>query len=225
MSKNNMQISRVKRTKDQARQTYDRLSRWYDLLSGGFEGRYRQAALHIFSPEKGDTVLEIGFGTGHAILSMTESVGPSGRVYGMDISQGMLDVTRSRIGEAGLLERVTLLQADALQLPFKSNSLDGIFMSFTLELFDTPDISGVLSECYRTLQPHGRLCVVAMSRKGRQTPMMRLYEWLHEQVPQFFDCRPIYVQHSLESVGFTTLAVKEKSLFGLRFEIVLSEKT
>jgi hypothetical protein len=54
------EISRVSHSKQQTKSTYNKLSRWYDLLAGGFEGRSRKAATRLFSPDVGDQVLEIG---------------------------------------------------------------------------------------------------------------------------------------------------------------------
>jgi len=223
-AQHNRQISPVHRTKEQARATYDRLSRWYDLVAGGFEGRYRDAGLGMLAAGKGDAVLEIGVGTGHAVVALAEAVAPAGKVYGVDLSQGMLAASRARLKNARGVEKVFLAQADALQLPFADASFHKIFLSFTLELFDTPEIPLVLQECQRVLQPKGRLCVVAMSRAGRSNWMTSTYEWLHEKYPQYFDCRPIYGQDSLEDAGFHTLRVEAASPLGLPIEMVLCEK-
>ncbi len=224
MSHNLEQVSRVIRSKDQARSTYDRMSRWYDLLAGSFEGKHRDAGVRKLNPSEGDVVLEVGFGTGHSILALAEAVGASGKVYGIDLSQGMLDVTRSRVEKAGLTERVVLECGDASQLPFDASFFDSAFMSFTLELFDTPEIPVVLSECRRVLRTDGRICIVAMSKTDKLNASTRLYEWFHDKLPQYVDCRPIYVQESLQSAGFNVVDVTELSLLGLKGEIVLAEK-
>ena len=224
MSRNHLRVSRVIRSKQQAKSAYDRVSRWYDFLAGGFESRHRDAAVRKLAPDEGDVVLEIGFGTGHSIVGLAEFVAVSGKVYGIDISEGMLDITRSRVEKAGVSERVVLECGDAVRLPFDADFFDGILISFTLELFDTPEIPLVLSECMRTLRRGGRICVVAMSKKGKPKRMTRLYEWLHEKLPQYCDCRPIYVQESLEDAGFHALDAADVSLLGLRVEHVLAEK-
>ena len=55
----------VPRTRGEARQFYDRVSRFYDCLAGTFERKYAEMALERLSVEEGEIVLEIGFGSGH----------------------------------------------------------------------------------------------------------------------------------------------------------------
>jgi demethylmenaquinone methyltransferase/2-methoxy-6-polyprenyl-1,4-benzoquinol methylase len=200
------------------------LSKWYDTLAGRFEKKYRTAALQKLNAKEGEIVLEIGFGTGHCMLALAQSVGNSGKVYGIDISEGMCNIARSRVKKTGLSQRVELKCCDAAKFPFRENLFDAIFMSFTLELFDTPEIQTVLYECRRVLHNRGRICVVAMSKKRRPTVMMSLYEWAHRKFPCYFDCRPIFVQKALESVAFQILDSSEMSMWTLPVEIIVARK-
>ncbi|MEW6231340.1 MAG: methyltransferase domain-containing protein [Chloroflexota bacterium] len=224
MSKNETQISRVTRSKEQAKRSYDKISRWYDLLVSPFERAYRIAGLQKLNVKEGEIVLEIGFGSGHCILALAESVGNSGKVYGIDISERMCNITRSKLKKAGLSERVKIRCGDAAKLPFEENLFDAVFMSFTLELFDSPEIPIVLHECQRALHSGGRICVVAMSKRGKAGVTERVYEWAHRQFPNLVDCRPILVQKALEDAGFQILDVTEKSMLGLPGEIVVAKK-
>jgi demethylmenaquinone methyltransferase/2-methoxy-6-polyprenyl-1,4-benzoquinol methylase len=218
------EISRVTRSKQEAKASYDRMSRWYDILSGRFEKRYRDEGLGKLSAREGEMVLEVGFGTGHCILALAQAVGDKGKVYGIDISDGMCNIALSRMEKSGLSERVELHCGDATHLPFKANCFDAVFMSFALELFDTSEIPIVLDECRRVLRSDGRICIVAMSKKGEDGIMVKLYEWFHDRLPNYVDCRPIYVRDALEQAGFRVQDVSKMSMWGLPVEIVLARK-
>jgi ubiquinone/menaquinone biosynthesis C-methylase UbiE len=218
------EISRVTRSKQEAKASYDRMSRWYDVLSGRFEKRYRDEGLGKLGAREGGVVLEVGFGTGHCILALAQSAGDKGKVYGIDISEGMCNIALSRIEKSGLSERVELHCGDATHLPFKANCFDAVFMSFALELFDTSEIPIVLDECRRVLRSDGRICIVAMSKKAKDGMMVKLYEWFHDRLPNYVDCRPIYVRDALEQAGFRVQDVSKMSMWGLPVEIVLAKK-
>ena len=224
MSSGELEISRVRRSKAEAQETYDRISRWYDLSEGIWEKKARVVGLQKLDVKEGEIVLEVGFGTGHGIQALAQSVGESGRVYGIDLSHRMVHITQARMNEVGLSERVKLLHGDAEYLPFEAEFFDAIFMSFTLELFDTPEIPKVLSECKRVLRSDGRICVVSLSMTGGWNWMRELYEWGHRRFPKFLDCRPIYVRNALVDSGFQILDTTSMSLFALPIEIVLARK-
>jgi len=220
----NKEISRVPRSREQARIAYNKLSRWYDVIAGFFEKEPRELALQKLNVAEGEKVLEIGFGTGHSILALARSVNESGRVYGIDISDSMVDITEQRIAEAGLSERVDLKRGDATQLPFETEIFNAVFMSFTLELFDTPEISIVLKECRRVLQKGGRICIVTLS-KEKAGLITKIYEWLHNKLPRYADCRPIFVQRALDKAGFQIIDSKGITIGGLFIEIAVAKQT
>ena len=217
-------ISRVTRSKEAAKASYNRLSKGYDLLAGESEKKYKDIGLHFLNVQPDETVLEIGCGTGKTLVPLALSVGPTGRVVGLDISEGMLAVAGERLRKAGLLARVKLECGDAAEMAFQDQSFDAIFLCFTLELFDTPELPVVLKECQRVVRPDGRICVVAMSKKGKPNLMTRLYDWSHEKIPNYVDCRPIYVRESLEAAGFKTAEARVMLMWGLPVEIVLAKK-
>jgi demethylmenaquinone methyltransferase/2-methoxy-6-polyprenyl-1,4-benzoquinol methylase len=197
------------------------MSRWYDWIAGPSETKYREAGLQKLKAGEGERVLEIGFGTGHCLLALAQSVGDTGRVYGIDISEGMLEIARARVRD--LSEWVELRRGDGAELPFESGFFDAVFMSFTLELFDTPEIPIVLGECHRVLRSRGRICVVAMSKKEKVGLAARLYEWVHEKLPRYVDCRPIFVREALEDSSFQVVDADEMSMWGLPVDIVLAK--
>ena len=219
-------IKRVNRSKETARASYNRLSRWYDVIAGSTEKKYRDWGLQKLSAQPGEKILEIGFGTGHCLVSLAKEVGPAGRVLGLDISDGMLAIARQRLQAEGLNERVDLHLGDAANLDFiESNTLDGVFMSFTLELFDNPEIPRVVQECYRILKPGGRLAVVSMTKTNPPGVAVRMYEWFHEHMPNYADCRPIFARRVLEESRFKIEDVSVSSMWGLPVEIVLGTRS
>ena len=212
----------VNRTRSQAKESYDKLSPFYDYFSGGLERSFRNKALERLHITDGEIVLEIGFGTGRCLQQMADAVGHGGRVYGIDISSGMLAVSKRRLDKAGLWDRVELTCDDALAMPYDTNKFDAAFMSFTLELFDIGEIPQVLAEIGRVLKPGGRLGVISMSKAGGSSLLLKLYEWLHKKIPQYVDCRPIYVQHSIKDAGFKIKHHERVNLMGLPAEIVIA---
>jgi len=88
-------------------------------------------------------------------------------------------------------------------MPYEDDKFDAVYIASTLELFDTPDIPRVLMEIKRVLKPSGRLCVASLTKEGREGSLfLRFYEWLHQRVPKYASCRPIYVRKSVEDTGY-----------------------
>ncbi|MFQ5837856.1 MAG: class I SAM-dependent methyltransferase [Thermoplasmata archaeon] len=214
----------VLRSRKEAKQLYDSISIFYDYLTMAFERKYAEKALDRLSIAKGEAVLEIGFGTGHCLKRIAEAIGQTGKAYGVDISSGMLEVTKRRLERAGLMDKAELCCGDAMNLPYRDSAFNAVFMSFTLELFDTPEIPIVLSQIKRVLKPEGRFGVASISREDGGSMLLRLYEWIHKKWPKYVDCRPIYVEQSLRNAEYD-IRVKEKvRLFGLPGEIVVAVK-
>jgi demethylmenaquinone methyltransferase/2-methoxy-6-polyprenyl-1,4-benzoquinol methylase len=216
-------ISPVTRSKKQARANYNRLSRWYDWIAGS-EDRYRRIGVQALNLQPAERLLEIGFGTGKCLLDFAQQVGPDGWVCGIDLSEGMAAVADERISTAGLGGRVSLLLGDAVELPFRNQSFDAIFASFTLELFDTPDIPRVLQQCARLLPLGGRLAAVTLVKTDKPGFAERLYEWSHARMPVVVDCRPIRAQAALQEAGFEIANVISEKMWGLPVEIIVGKR-
>ena len=218
------EISRVRRSKKDAKTYYDRISVVYDWIAGIFERKPAEKALSYLKIVSGEMVLEIGFGTGHCLKQIALSVGNTGRAYGIDISDGMLRVTRKKLANAGLIDRVELYEGDASTLPFINETFDAVFMSFTLELFDTPEIPLLLNEVRRVLKAGGRLGIVSLSKAKGTSIALRMYEWIHRKWPKYVDCRPIYLERFLSKAGYTIQSKEMDDLLILPVEIVVAVK-
>lgn len=199
----------VLQTKEHRRAYYNKIAAFYDRLAEKTEQPMRELGLEKLAAQPGERILEIGFGTGHCLVALAEAVSPDGKIHGIDLSEKMLEMTQELLEEKGLAERVELRRGDAEQLPYEDNFFNAIFMSFTLELFDTPEIPRVLRECRRVLKPGGRIGVVGISKQGKQGLVIKTFEWTHKHFPNLMDCRPIYIARALEANGF---AVKDHTI-------------
>ncbi|MFN2153015.1 MAG: class I SAM-dependent methyltransferase [Anaerolineales bacterium] len=207
-------------TREQTRQNYDRMARWYDLFAGS-EKKFTETGLQILGAKVGERVLEIGFGTGHSLAMLAQQVGETGLVTGVELSPGMIEVTRKRIQAKSPERSAQMIQGDGTLTPFASNSFDAAFLSFTLELFSEAEIPVVLKECHRVLNQEGRLVIVSLAKKD--VLACRLYEWGHKRWPIMLDCHPIELRKSLETGGFRVQAAKIQTMWGLPVEIVLGK--
>jgi ubiquinone/menaquinone biosynthesis C-methylase UbiE len=223
MSNNEIGITRVERSKQSARTAYDRLSRWYDLLAGSSEKKFADIGLQELDVKAGEKILEIGFGTGGSLVSLVQLVGRTGKVHGVDLSPGMFRVAQSKLKKNGMLSRVELQCADAVHLPYSDNFFDAVFMSFVLELFDTPELPLVLHECKRVLRDDGRIGVVSLSKQKNLS--VRLYEWFHMRFPAYVDCRPIFARETIERAGFQIMDLIQMVMWGLPVDIIVAQKS
>jgi demethylmenaquinone methyltransferase/2-methoxy-6-polyprenyl-1,4-benzoquinol methylase len=213
-------VLRVFQSKEETRRFYNKIARVYDLLAEHSEQPMREIGLTMLAAQPGEIVLEIGFGTGHCLVELARAVGPAGKVLGIDLSENMLAESQKLLRDEHLSERAELQCADAEQLPYEGNTVDGIFASFTLELFDTPDLPNVLEEWQRVLKPGGRLVVVAVSKEGKSSVALQAFEWTHRHFPNLVDCRPIYVRRALEAAGFRIVESRVEQMW-VPVEIVL----
>ncbi|TDA65033.1 MAG: methyltransferase domain-containing protein [Chloroflexi bacterium] len=224
MSQNITHKKNVVRSKEATKAGYDGLSKWYDAITGSYLRKSRERGLQKLNVDEGETVLEIGFGTGHGIIAMANSVGNAGKVYGLDISEGMRSVAQNRIAKAGLSHRVKLNVGDAAKLPFEDNFFDAIFTSFTLELLETHELPIVLLQCQRVLKAGGRIGVVSLSKKTEGNKIMTsLYRLAYRYYPDLAG-HPHLIQKALEEAGFHTLDATQLSVWGLPVEIILAQK-
>ncbi len=200
----------ILRVKGDIKATYAKLSKIYATFEGRFEKKLRERGWELLDIREGEAVLEIGFGTGCALVEIAKSVGETGKAYGIDVTPQMVELAKERLEKEGLAERVELHEGDAREMPYGSNQFDAVHIAATLELFDTPDIPRVLTEIKRVLKPAGRLGVISMPKEGHEdSRVLRFYEWLHRTFPKYASCRPIYVEDSVRDAGFEVKKTEE----------------
>ena len=119
-----------------ARALYRQRARHYDAELAAFEP-LRQRAVAWLGLRPGQTVLDVGCGTGLSLPALAAAVGPSGRVVGVEPCADMLAQARERVGRHGL-EAVELLQAEAGQAPLPQGA-DALLLHFTHDVLQQPD--------------------------------------------------------------------------------------
>ncbi len=204
--------------------SYNRLSRWYDALATRSERQAAEAGWRQLGLRAGERVLELGPGTGHGLKAAAQATGPTGRVVGLDLAEGMLRVARARLRRAGMADKVALHHGDATHLPYAASAFDAVTMTFSLELFEAPDLAEVLGECRRVLRPGGRLGVVAMAQQHPPRLPVRFYLFAHARWPALVDCRPIPVRRCIEAAHFEIVSAVRLSVWGLPVDAVTAAK-
>jgi demethylmenaquinone methyltransferase/2-methoxy-6-polyprenyl-1,4-benzoquinol methylase len=210
------------------RSFYDRISHAYDLIADAGEHKVRERGLEILAAQEGEDVLEIGYGTGHSLTELAEKVGSSGRVSGVDISQGMYDIASRRVAEAGFASRVELAVAAVPPLSYEDESFDAVSMSFVMELFPLEQIAVLLAEIARVLRPGGRVSIVSMATttdSENDSVLEYTYKWLHQHFPHIVDCQPIDVVKFVRDAGFVNVQESRMEIWSLPVAIVLGKRS
>jgi len=151
---------------------------------------YRLQAIKKLSLKRGDSVIELGCGTGLNFPYLMDRIGPDGKLTGVDLTPGMLDVARAKVGGGGW-KNVELIQSDVAAYDFP----EGINAVIATGLFGyVPEYDRVIRRISQSLVPGGRLVIL----DGKQPE--NLPSWLFELVlklggpfgytPEYFNVRP-----------------------------------
>ena len=210
-----MAIVPVSRSKTQARATYDNRSRGYERIEGRLERHARIAANKLLAVAPNEHVVEVGSGPGMSLTTFARAVGSEGYVVGIDISPRMHLVAAARLHDEGVAGRASLIVGDGACLPIRTGSMDAAFASFTVELFDTPELPVVFSELHRVLRPIGRLAIVSLTTTDPPANMERAYLLAHKIMPRLADCRPIPLTSLITEGGFTVIDQRRCDIVGI----------
>lgn len=166
-------------SKEQLRSIYSKRAKHYDLtanlyyLLGFREFALRKAAIEALNLNAGDTVVELGCGTGLNFSILQKRICTTGKIIGVDLTPQMLDQARKRTQRHGW-KNVELVQSDIAQYKIPRD-VTAVLSTFAITL--VPEYNEVIKSCASVLRKEGRL-VVADFKEPSNWPRFLLQTWL-----------------------------------------------
>ena len=161
--------------------SYDRLNH---LMSLGIDNIWRKKALKEIVDGTQQQILDVACGTGDSTIAIAKAMEPGGRVTGIDISAGMMEPLMRKAAHEGVHDRIKLLQADALQMPFEADTFHRVTCAFGIRNFE--DRKKGLAEFLRVLKPGGKAVILELGIPDK---------------PFFKTLYDIYFRHILPLIG------------------------
>jgi len=200
-----------------ARRYYDLIGARYDWFAF-YEARAKQLALELLDLAPGQSVLNVGMGTGKESLAIQEAIRPGGAAFGVDLSPAMLLAARQRNLPA-------LCQADGRWLPFAGESFDRLLSTYVLDLIPAWDLISMLSGYRRLLKPGGRLVLLSLTEGVDQASrgFVRLWKLAYNLSPiACGGCRPLQLTGLVEEAGLSLLQREVIVQWGVPSEVIVA---
>ena len=136
--------------------TYNAAADFFDASPLSFWDYFGHRTIELLSLPLGSRVLDVCCGTGASALPAAETVGPTGKVVGVDLAQALLELARAKAVQQRLAN-IQFELGDMLSLKFRAESFDAVICVFGI--FFVPDMVIAVSELWRRVRPGGRLAV------------------------------------------------------------------
>ena len=176
---------------------FDDIAPHYDFLnhflSLNIDKIWRKKVVKEIVSSNPDTILDIATGTADLAILMAKK-SDKATVTGIDAAENMLNIGQEKVAKANLTERISLMQGDALNLPFANNSFDTVTCAFGIRNF--ADRQKGLDEMQRVLRNGGQVAILEFSMP-QKAPFKQLYR--------------LYFKHILPAIG--KLFSKNKSAY------------
>jgi len=161
--------------KEQVTKMFDTISKDYDglnrVISFGIDVNWRKKVVKLVKEKKPEKILDIATGTGDLAIQFSETT--ASKIIGLDISNGMLEIGKSKVKKKGLQERIELVLGDSENMTFQDNSFDAVSVAFGVRNFE--NLEKGLKEIYRVLKPNG-IFVILETSVPTKTPYKQGYK-------------------------------------------------
>lgn len=159
----------------QVEKMFDNIAPAYDnlnhMLSWGIDKIWRRKAIRCLKPFQPKKIMDVATGTGDFAIQACRMLHPE-ELIGTDISEGMMNVGREKVRQAGLEQYVSFAKEDCTCLSFPSERFDAVTVAFGVRNFENLDRG--LQEMYRVLVPGGHLVILEFS-EPTLFPVKQLY--------------------------------------------------
>jgi demethylmenaquinone methyltransferase / 2-methoxy-6-polyprenyl-1,4-benzoquinol methylase len=166
----------AKGKKEQVAEMFDNIAPKYDFLnhflSFGIDKIWRKKAIKMVVNHQPEYVLDVATGTADFALECLKT--GASHIVGVDISEEMLNVGRTKIQKLGAGDRVVLQSGDAENLAFADSYFDAVTVAFGVRNFE--NLTQGIGEIYRVLKPGGMICVLEFS-KPTVFPVKQFYSF------------------------------------------------
>lgn len=163
---------------EQVQEMFDSIAPAYDFMNRamtfGIDKLWRAKAVKLIKKHNPESILDVATGTGDLAIKLARSLKPK-TITGIDLSQGMIEIGRKKVEEAGFSQIISLQQGDCLSLPFEDAQYDCVTVAYGVRNFERLDAG--YREMLRVLRPGGMLCVIELSTPTSVVvkPLYRFY--------------------------------------------------
>lgn len=203
---------------------YENYDHMNSIISFKRHIKWRKDVMNRMQVQQGSKALDVCCGTGDWSFSLSEAVGITGQVIGLDFSENMLSIAKKRNEDANY-SNLSFQHGNAMELPFEDNYFDYVTIGFGLR--NVPDYMQVLKEMYRVVKPGGK--VVCLETSHPTLPVYKQlyyfyfryimplfgklfaksyqeYAWLQESAKDFPDKNEL--KKMFQQAGFTNIEIK-----------------
>lgn len=167
--------------KEQVAEMFNNISKRYDLLnhvlSMGIDILWRKKAVRMLKPFSPKVILDIATGTGDFAIE-SANLKPD-KIFGVDISEGMLNVGRKKIVDKKLDNVIEMQLGDSENLSFEDNYFDAVTVAFGVRNYENLKLG--LSEMFRVMKPGGHVVIIEFSKPSK-FPVKQVYNFYFKAI-------------------------------------------